>query len=330
MCHPLRRILMLLSLATGLVAQDPSDLRNSASSVVMVEPGTTVPPLPMREALALAEKQISAKTHHVVLAELRRLHNLPHWALLFDSNDAVEDGAIWVTVDMERRVVTHGRVITAGPEPDLNKLPITEMPSAEPRESPGTAGPDSPKNVTLTALPIDMEALARLQGPQTFSHEGRIFRLDLTGWHWTLVCDGPHAGPNGAHVLGTYAKSLPGAEGEVHLTIWLVPRSAVDDTPFDPLPQTPERNTEKRLIAMGGQPGTLHLSSLERRTPSDPRSRIWYASAEQAGRGWLLRLEAEGTLGDSSPLVKALTHLAKSLRPVAGMPPDSRNGMSNR
>lgn len=108
---------------------------------------------------------------------------------------------------------------------------------------------------------------------------------------------------------------------EVRLTIWLLPGSAENSAPFNPLPQTPERTTERCLIAMGGQPGTLHLTSLERCQPTDPKPPTWNVSAKQAGPGWLLWLEIEGTLEDPGAIKEEMTRLASSLRRMAGMPP---------
>jgi hypothetical protein len=181
---------------------------------------------------------------------------------------------------------------------------------------------DPVKNVsveTLSALPVDMDALMRFKGPVILRHEGRAFRLDLTGWQWTIVCDGPRVGPDGVHVVGTYAKSLPGMDGQAELTIWLLPGSR-NDAPFDPLPRMAERTPERRVINMGGLPGNLHLASFDYPVPGRTKPRTWYVSAEQIGPGWRLWLEFKGTLIDPNPLVQEATRVAGSLRLMVGMP----------
>lgn len=309
MCHLLHLTLMVLSLTPWLAAQVPS----GKPAVVEIEPATVVPPVPLREALALAEKAISSATHHVVKAELRVMRGRSYWALLFNTNAIVDDGAQWVTVDMERHVIIHGGVITLISGPDLNQIPLARS-HAEAVES------KPHQSVTVEALPVDMDALQRLKGPQTFSHEGRTFQLDLTGWQGALICDGPHVGPDGVHVVGTYARRLPGVEGMAYLILWLLPQSGRDGAPFDSQPQTPERTTERRLIAMGGQPGTLHLTRFERQGLKESKPHPWYVSAEQAGLGWHLWLEVEGTAGDPGALVQEVTRLASSLRRITNMP----------
>lgn len=312
MYHLLHLTLIFLTLVPWLAAQALSGTP-AAAAVVEVEPTSFAPPVPLREALALAEKAISSSTHHAVKAELRVMRGRSFWALLFNTNATMEDGAQWVTVDMERHVIVHGAVITAFPGPDLNQIPLA-------RSNAESVALKPHQSMTVEALPVDMGALQRLQGPQTFSHEGHTFQLDLTGWQWALIADGPHVGPDGVHVLGTYARALPGVDGRVYLTLWLLPRAGRDGAPFDPQPQTPERTTESRLLAMGGQPGTLHLTRFERQEPKDSKPHPWYVSAEQTGLGWHLWLEVEGAVGDPGALVQEVTRLASSLRRIANMP----------
>lgn len=273
-------------------------------------PRSIAPSLPLREALALAEARISPKTYHVCLAELRTLRGRPHWALLFERNEGVDDGHDWVTVDMAGRVVEHGMVIHEGPEVDLHQLPLARTPVA--------VAPESSVEI-LQSLPVDRGALGRLKGPETLRHGGRAFKLDLTGWHQTMVCDGPHMGPDGGHVVATYGMPLPGLERDADLTIWLLPEPRVG-APFDPLPWDATRTTESRVIRMGGLPGTLQVTGFDGTGSGRGKSRIWYVSAEQTGPGWRLRLEIQGTVADPSGLVKELTRIAKSLRCWVGMP----------
>jgi hypothetical protein len=210
-----------------------------------------------------------------------------------------DDGSIWVTVDMEGRVVKHGNVIYLEP-PDLSRLP--------------------PAEETVEPLPVDRNTLWLIQGQETFRHEGRAFKLDLTGWRDVFITDGPYMGPDGMHVLATFSKPFPGMKGEAGLIVRLFPRPPLGAAPFDSLPRIPQRTTERRIIAMGGLPGTLKVSTLERRELGDVRPRTWYVSAEQAGAAWHLWLELQGTLVDPGPLVQEMTRIAGSLRTVAGMP----------
>jgi|GEM_PF-5447845 len=267
--------------------------------LLALAPALTAQAVPMQEALTLAEKAISPTSHHAVLAELRTIQNQPVWALLFQPNVPVDDGHIWVTVDMQRHVVTHGIAITQPFAPDPAQVPLTR-----PKTSTETIE-------TLSALPIDMEALNRLKGPQVFQHEGRTLALDLTAWEWTMVADGPHMGPDGVHVLGTFAKTLPGLEGQANLTIWLLPFPHRDGEPLDPLPPASRTPAVKRLLALGGQPGTLLVTS--------PLPRVWQATTEQTGPGWRLRLEMYGSGASSAPLEKEMARLGASLRRISGM-----------